>query len=239
MIVLLHEQAQELLGAFALDALEADEAEAVELHLFDCARCRAEVSEYRETAAMLAFGGVEAPAGVWEKIAASLEEAPPALRLAPVVEMRPPSFWRVAGVRLVVAAAVVISLLALGVSVQSRGRSGSSNDREIAAWSLDPATRHVHLVASDGSMSAEVLLRNGSGMLAKHSLPRLPEGETYQLWGQQGEMKVSLGVLGQAPKLGRFPVGAKFQALAITAEKAPGVVTSSNAAVVVGWVPTA
>ena len=40
-----HPEVQELLGAFALDALEPDEADAVDLHLRDCPRCRAEVAE--------------------------------------------------------------------------------------------------------------------------------------------------------------------------------------------------
>src|SRR5206468_3199328 len=54
MTALGHPDVQELLGAYALDALDADEADAVELHLRDCPRCRAEVADYRETAALAA-----------------------------------------------------------------------------------------------------------------------------------------------------------------------------------------
>lgn len=74
---LTHRQIQDLLGAYALDAVDADEAEAVEVHLRECPRCRAEVEEHRETAAMLAHVGTAAPAGVWDRIAEQLEEEAP------------------------------------------------------------------------------------------------------------------------------------------------------------------
>ena len=232
-----HAGVQELLGAFALDALDPTEADAVEVHLRECPRCRAEVEEYRETAAMLAFGGVTAPPGVWEKIQASLEEAPPKLELARVVPLRPSSRWQTFGAKLAAAAAVVISLVALGVSVarSGDGGSGSSLDDEIAAVILDPEAQHVAL---DGQGSAEVYVLDGKAYLVKHSLPALPDGQTYQLWGQQGETKVSLAVLGNDPERVKLPLGGSYEALAITAEESPGVVASNNPADVAGLVRT-
>lgn len=235
-----HNAAQELLGAFALDALDPNEADAVDVHLRDCPRCRAEVAEYRETASLLAFGGVEAPDGLWEKIVASLEEAPPRLELARVVPL-PTSRWRTAGFRMVLAAAVVMSLLALAFSVQerrSRTSPGATLAAQLAEVSLNPATRHVHMVSADGTARAEVLILNGQGWLAKDALPQLSNDQTYQLWGQKGAAKVSLGVLGSDPHPTQFAAGADYEALAITAEKAPGVAASTNPAVVSGWVPT-
>jgi anti-sigma factor RsiW len=240
MMALDHDQAQELLGAFALDALDPEEADAVDVHLRECPRCRAEVGEYREAASLLAFGGVEAPDGLWDRIVENLEEAPPRLELARVVPMAPPaSRWRSVGVRLVLAAAVVMSLLALGLSLPSRNSGRSDVAADIGKWTLDPATRKVHLVSPDGVASADVLIRDGQGWLAKDSLPKLPDDETYQLWGQKGETKVSLGVLGGDPSSVRFPADTDYDALAITAEHKPGVVSSSQPAVVAGWVPTA
>src|SRR5688500_3902904 len=49
-----HERIQDLLGVYAADAVDADEAAEVESHLFDCAECAAEVEEHRETLALLA-----------------------------------------------------------------------------------------------------------------------------------------------------------------------------------------
>ncbi|MBO0732195.1 MAG: zf-HC2 domain-containing protein, partial [Acidimicrobiaceae bacterium] len=73
---LTHDEITELLGAFALDAVEPDEAEAIESHLRTCPRCREEVRSLQGAAAALAAPGGEAPPGVWDGIAAQIE--PPA-----------------------------------------------------------------------------------------------------------------------------------------------------------------
>ena len=76
-----HSDIQELLGAFALDAVDDDERDVIDAHLVGCPRCRAEVEGHRETAALLAHSGARAPEGVWDRIANALDEAPPALEL--------------------------------------------------------------------------------------------------------------------------------------------------------------
>jgi hypothetical protein len=86
-----HDEITDLLGAYALDAVDDDERAVVEEHLATCSRCRAEVQEHREVAGLLAQGGGAAPDGVWARIAGSLEEPPPALRLAPVAADEPPA----------------------------------------------------------------------------------------------------------------------------------------------------
>ncbi|MER3453386.1 MAG: anti-sigma factor, partial [Acidimicrobiia bacterium] len=60
-----HREIDELLGAYALDAVEPDERAAVEAHLRTCSRCWAEVADHREVAAYLAHSGGPAPEGVW------------------------------------------------------------------------------------------------------------------------------------------------------------------------------
>lgn len=67
-----HEEIQELLGAYALDALEPDEAAEVEAHLSDCPRCAAEVDAHPDVAGLLGNGGEEAPAALWDRIAEQL-----------------------------------------------------------------------------------------------------------------------------------------------------------------------
>lgn len=261
-----HEEIQELLAAYALDAVEPAEAEAIEAHLAVCPRCRAEVSEHRETASLLAFAGGPAPEGVWDRIAAELEETPPVLDLAVVRGERSPSALRptadrgsgqyagAAGAaggsgwsrwfngRVLAAAAVVIALLALGVAVTGRssrgsGGSGDSQVRDLAAAAVDPASRHVHLTSADRATSAEVVIDGDQAWLAQSSLPALAADRTYQVWGVKEGTKVSLAVIGNRPGIVRFPVGADYELLAITAEQAPGVVASQNAPVVAGQVP--
>ena len=233
-----HPEVEDLLGAYALDALEPDERDAVELHLRDCPRCRAEVADFRETAALLAFGGTEAPPGIWEKIQASLEEAPPRLELARVVPInRTPPRWR----QLLITNAAVLLFVAALATVAVRSRNDASDrdkqTSQFAAAVVHPDARTVHLAAAGGQGSADIVILDGQAYLVRDSLPALGDDETYQLWGQQGETKVSLGVLGSSPGQLVVAADAKYEAMAITAEKKPGVVSSSNPAVVAGLVP--
>jgi anti-sigma factor RsiW len=72
---------EELLGAYALDAVEPDEAEEIEAHLVTCPRCRAELAEHREVVGLFAYSGQSAPPGLWDRITAGMQETPPELRL--------------------------------------------------------------------------------------------------------------------------------------------------------------
>jgi hypothetical protein len=76
---LTHIEASELLGVFALDALDAGERTAVERHLAGCGLCRAEVAEHMEVAGLLSSGLARAPMAVWDRISEQLVDAPPPL----------------------------------------------------------------------------------------------------------------------------------------------------------------
>src|SRR5204862_2371026 len=85
----------ELLGAYALDAVDDDERRAVDAYLATNPRARAEVDQHREVATLLAFGAAAAPEGLWDRIASSIAEmdadAPePGPELAKVLPARPP-----------------------------------------------------------------------------------------------------------------------------------------------------
>lgn len=138
-----HEQIAELLGAYALDAVDPDEAELVARHLVECPRCAAEVDEHRGTASLLANRGSDAPTDLWDRISAQIQGVPdgapgrpgltavgggPVVGVAPVLHTTDGpaagTAWRgSSGHRwgwrivppLVAAAAVVIALLAVQV----------------------------------------------------------------------------------------------------------------------------
>jgi anti-sigma factor RsiW len=67
---------EELLGAYALDALEPEEAALVEEHLRTCVRCSAEVARHHEVAGLMANSGGDAPGELWDRIAERLEPVP-------------------------------------------------------------------------------------------------------------------------------------------------------------------
>lgn len=242
---MLHEEAQELLGAYALDAVDPDERRAVELHLLECARCRAEVAEHRETAAMLAHAGADAPPALWDRIVSEIE--PP----ADVVPLPPPlgravadgaatsNVVRLSWARRVVAPALVAAAAVIAVlAVQVRDLQQRIDDMpatamaELASAAADPDAELVHLAGSDGT-TIPVVLNGGRAWLDAANLPDAGDGRTYQLWGASGDQLVSVAVLGRDPGVVSFEVRG-YAALAITEEVAPGVVTSAQEPVVVG-----
>jgi hypothetical protein len=240
-----HQAIEELLGAFALDAVDDDERDLVEAHLAGCPRCRAEVEGHRETAALLAQGGERAPEGVWDRITEALDESPPALDLAPVARRTIP--LRVAAVTMAVAAAVALFLgVTLGRHDNHRLdridqlvqaiQEANVNSAAFAALS-DPAAEQVKLASADGKASARVVrLPDGTGYLVPGTLAPLPAGRVYQLWAVRADAKISLGVLGADPGVSAFRMTGPVSAYAVTEEAAGGVATTSNQPVVVGFV---
>ena len=69
-----HADASEALGAYALDAVEPEEAAAIEAHLETCPRCRAELSSHREVVGLLAYAGQEAPEGLWDRVVSRIND---------------------------------------------------------------------------------------------------------------------------------------------------------------------
>jgi anti-sigma factor RsiW len=250
-----HADIQELLGAFALDAVDDDERDVIEAHLAGCPRCRAEVEGHRETAALLAHSGERAPEGVWDRIATALDESPPALdltRISDLGERRraqpvPRSIpLRVAAATMAVAAALTLFLgVALGRSDSGRldRLEALAEDMEKAVVSNaafaalnDPGNEQVRLVSSDGQASAQVVRRpDGTGYLVPGTLATLPAGRVYQLWAVRSDAKISLGVLGASPEVSAFRMDGPVAAYAVTEEAAGGVASTQNEPVIVGY----
>jgi hypothetical protein len=247
-----HEEIAELLGAYALDAVDADEVTAVEDHLATCPRCRDEVARHREVAASLAFAGADAPEGVWERIVGELDKGPSAPDLAHLYPLRYSSrraSTRAFGVvvaGLAAVAAGLILVLALQIHAQGRDLNHVKNalrakgvDAAVQAALLDPSAQKVRMQSTDGRAYIDaVLLKDGTGYLVDNNLPALASGRTYQLWGQVGDHNVSLGVLGGHVATSGFQATAPIRALAVTDEQAGGVVSSQQPAVVVGRLPS-
>ncbi len=221
-----HDAIAELLGAYALDAVDPYERDQVEAHLRTCPRCRAEVAEHREVAALLAQSGAAAPDGLWDRIAGALDEAPPQLRLA----VTPPPRRSFALRNLAIAAAVLvvvgaIATLAFAVADQRRTIDRIEAQHDLASAAdrafADPRARTAELRTGDGAVQAIAVVRpSGEGYLVAGDLPPLPR-RIYQLWGISGDTVVSLGVLGSEPGVVGFSADGDFDELAVTAEEQP------------------
>ncbi len=67
-----HTEIEELLGAYALDAVDPETAAVIEAHLDGCVRCSIEVAQHHEVAGLLANSGGSPPAALWDGIAGQL-----------------------------------------------------------------------------------------------------------------------------------------------------------------------
>ncbi|MCU1496837.1 MAG: Anti-sigma factor RskA [Acidimicrobiales bacterium] len=253
----------ELLGAYALDAVDPEERERIEVHLRTCPWCAAEVAEHRETAAFLSHSGTDAPEGVWDRIAAELSPPAPPLRMSfspsgevdpldpagsatqlpgpPEAPGRPtvvPFGRRTVPMRIftavLAAAACLLVALGIAITVDRGGNSGGPGD-ENANTELE-----VKLKGSSKLSGIALVDSSGKGHLVAPELPDPGEGDLYQLWGQVDGVVISLGTFGADTDSVPFQVDPehldKVQAFMVTEEKVPGVPSSSNEPVIVGAV---
>ncbi len=266
-----HDEVSELLGAFALDAVDQEEYEQIEAHLAECPRCRAEVDAHREVAAALGNSVETLPEGLWSSIAGRLpprqdEEIPP----MPLLRTRwrhpnrcalPPSVRRVRARssiasrrgrgRLAVLGSIAVAAAAvaivLGVNVahddhqisQLHAAIGTSPHAAVLAALDTPGRKLVDMKNPAQQQLAEfVVVPSGRGYLVKSTLPALPSGKTYQLWGVSKQHTISLGILGQSPHEATFTSAGSGtpSTLAITVEPAGGSVTPTGPMLVTGTV---
>ncbi len=98
----------------------------------------------------------------------------------------------------------------------------------------DPTVRNVQLVSSGGGSLGHVLLTpSGEGYIIGDTLPVLPAGRTYQLWGVKDGTILSLGVMGRSPKAMPFAGDEQWSQLVLTDEVSPGVAVSKASAAAV------
>lgn len=237
----------ELLGAYALDAVSAEERRLVEEHLLVDPRARAEVREHREVASMLGWTGAAAPEGLWDRIADQLDDVapPPSGRLAEVLSLDEArtgaapagsrsrasrrSTWRSTGAWVAAtAAAAVVAIVA--VSVLDRDRSSTSPmEAAVDAARDDRDSIVTTLVSAEGASGGEAIIdQDGHGYLVLRDLPELAADRTYQLWGVIDGEAISLGVLGNHPEIETFTAEGDLTQLVITNEVAGGVITGGN-----------
>jgi anti-sigma-K factor RskA len=248
-----HDEASELLGAYALDAVDGEELEQLEAHVATCPRCRAELDTLREVAGAIGHSVEPLPEGLWSSIVSRLPErpadpeSPPMPRLStqppePSASSQPhrPTRRRAALAVVAVAAAVVVVGLVVGlVRADNRANNLQAQSSAVRNALATPGHETVTLNSPSGTALARfVIVPDGRGYLLSSHLPALTGERTYQLWGIFGNRPISLGLLGSSPRQATFTMAssAPASALSITAEPAGGAVAPSTPIVATGTV---
>ncbi len=166
----------DLTAAYALDALDPEDARQYEAHLARCERCRDELASLSEAAGALAYA-TEAPQPPAELRARILQQA---RRERPnVVSLRPR--WAVPAA----AAAAVAACAAIGLGIWATSLSSKLDRRDTALARQEQVAR---ILAQPGSrtiaFSRGTLVVSGSGKaaLVLHNLKQADPGRTYEAW---------------------------------------------------------
>jgi len=180
----------DLTAAYALDALEPDDARAYEAHLARCERCREELAGLSEAASALAYvpEGPAPPPELRERI---LQQA--ARERPNVVPLRPRWFNAVAAV------AAVAAVVAIGLGIWATVLSGRLDSRQaaldrqeqVAALLADPASQRIAFPT--GTL---VVGSNGKASLVMRNLANAGSGRTYQAWVADGGDPLPAGLFG-------------------------------------------
>ncbi len=246
---------EDLLGAYALDAVDPDERELVDAHLIECASCRAEVDEHLEVVAILAGTEIAPSDAAWDAIISELGDLQRGADVLPMQARRFPRAWAANWAAGIAATVAVV----LGVGVISQSNRIGDLDTQLAAQSEQIAELTVALEADPlhqaaaaafespgatvASLTAEgtretmvvVVLPDGTGYVYESSLQDLPDDSTYQLWAVIDGKVISAGVLGSRLDVVPFHIDRQgLQGLVITREVAGGV-PQSDGEPVVAW----
>jgi anti-sigma-K factor RskA len=190
----------ELLPAYALGSLDAEESIQVAEHLALCPVCRAELASYQAVADQLALAARDAapPAALKQQLLGRLQTAhtaPEARRswwqqLAGLFQGRSPT-WGVATLALI-AVLVVSNLLWWQQSDRHEPAVASDGMQVVAMAGTDAAPDAVGtlVISGDGEY----------GTLVVDGLPELDQARQYQLWLIRDEQRTSGGVFSVNPE---------------------------------------
>ncbi|GGL44278.1 anti-sigma factor [Phycicoccus endophyticus] len=172
-----------LTGAYAVDALDAEERAAFERHLPGCAACRDEVAELRAAAQTLgALTEATPPVGLRAAVlggVSTVRPLPPRDEADSVLPLRRRRRARAAS--WLAAAAAVVLLVAGGLAWSPWSREEPART---ALEQVERATDAATVTSRSGEVTATLAYSHelDRSAIAVSGLPSAPEGKTYQLW---------------------------------------------------------
>ena len=250
-----HQRFQELLGPYALHAVEDEESLMIQLHVDQCFECREELDQHLNVVSLLSSTELFAPADLWESISHQIPSTDTAddsasATVAVPTAAEPKSRWllrvaSIAAVFAILSTSIVQTVRLNNVNAELASEQATVAaltdelqrpplDLAVAAAISNGGSRQVTLGSQvSGSNAIIVLMPDGTGYLAEHTLKPLPADRTYQLWAIIDGNIISAGVLGSDPEVVPFRIDPDgFAGFAITEESVGGVEASANDPVV-------
>ena len=191
-----------LAGAYALDALPADERAFFERHLSVCDACRAEVAELTETAARLGSAAAQTPPpGLRDRILAAADvtrQLPPerdSQEQSPLQAARAQRSWRERWLAPVAACLALTVVVLSGAVVSLARRAAPEADQAYVAvlGAPDLQTAELQMETDAGARFLYSPAQN-RGVLVTANMPAVAEDETYELWLIHDDKPVAAGL---------------------------------------------
>jgi anti-sigma-K factor RskA len=205
-----HTEYQELLAAYALDALDARDAQALGEHLATCAECRGELDSLRDASGLLAHApSFEAPsAELRDRILAAVKTdgrsqnaVEKGATVTPIRVREKPAWptylWRIA------AAVVLFVLIGMWVVAQyriaqltaaredaryelAREREARQRDEEVLAVLTSRDAKMIQLAGTQTAKDASAMFvfdqKSGRAVLMTKGLPAAAADKAYEVW---------------------------------------------------------
>lgn len=209
-----------LSGAYALDALSAEEAEQFRRHLEGCPACRDEVRELRQAAARIGAGEAMAPpSSLKARVLAAADQQPqlpPKVTPVELVRSRRWTTWIAA------AAAAVVLVAAAAFGIGQLNPSGEH--RSTVAQVFDAPDAHTATVATrnGGKVTVATSKRLGKMAVETKALPRLSGKRVYQIWAIHDGSEISAGLLDDPAEGAAMAMPSAGTVVAITVEPPGG-----------------
>jgi len=235
------DEVEELLGAYALDALPPDEEAAVRAHLASCQRHAHELASLRDVASRLAeTTAAPPPPSLRARVLAAVASDASAAGAASPAGASPVEFeaarTRVASRRRLdpfawsprawagIAAALLIAVVALAAWNAILLRGGASEADRLAARVTWVASLQAHGVDARGAVA--YVGDEHKAIVFVDGLRPLGPSQTYQLWSMDGGTPESIGLM-NTDTSGKGTMVVPFDAtrahtLAVTVERAGG-----------------
>ncbi len=171
-----HGEIRELIPAFAIGAVDADERRAVERHVDECAECRHDLEQFRSAHDSMAAAvePADLPTGFVDRVVnLAVGEKDLSVRRA--------RRWR--GLAVAFSAAVVAAAIVIGVTVVESRNDAETQQRVLRLL----ASNEGIPLTGDGDVIARVAATDDGSRFAIAGIEAAPEGKTYQLWLMRGE----------------------------------------------------